>query len=53
MNPPKELLDDIFEFLESSINGFDYPGFGIKNKDRINVIYGLIAFALDVGISIV
>ena len=49
MNPPKELLDDIFEFCKSAIAGFDFSGYGIKNKDRINVIYGLIAFALDVG----
>ena len=49
MNPPEALLEDILDFCQSSIVGFSSPGYGIKDKDRINVIYGLIAFALDVG----
>ena len=48
------MLNPIYEKIlnvicKSTITGFDFCVYGIKNKDRINVIYGLIAFALDVG----
>ena len=44
-----ETFKSIIDFCNESIVGYTYPGYGINDKDRINVIYGLIAFALDVG----
>lgn len=44
-----ETAKSVIDFCSESIVGYMYPGYGIKDKDRINVIYGLIAFALDVG----
>ena len=44
-----ETFKSVIDFCNESIVGYTYPGYGINDKDRINVIYGLIAFALDVG----